>query len=271
MPPRILVDRTLSQRLERAEAAANARFVESRAALMPDAGAAFIEVAGAYVFYDGPRSPCTQTFGLGLFVTPSTGDMDAIEEFFTSRAAPTFHEVSPLSDKSLLGLLTSRGYRPVELTSVMFLPLASYAMPETAGGPVRVRRVGLEESDLWVQTAVEGWSETADLADEISDLMRVAAAARDPLSFLAELDGRPVATGALCIHQGVALLAGASTVPRWRRMGAQRALLHSRLQYALSAGCDLAMICAEPGSASQRNAERHGFRIAYTRIKWGLS
>jgi hypothetical protein len=25
---------------------------------------------------------------------------------------------------------------------------------------------------------------------------------------------------------------------------------------------------ALPGSGSQRNAERHGFRIAYTRIKW---
>jgi len=27
---------------------------------------------------------------------------------------------------------------------------------------------------------------------------------------------------------------------------------------------------ALPGSASQRNAERNGFRIAYTRIKWRL-
>jgi hypothetical protein len=27
---------------------------------------------------------------------------------------------------------------------------------------------------------------------------------------------------------------------------------------------------AAPGSASQRNAERQGFRIAYTRIKWNL-
>jgi hypothetical protein len=25
---------------------------------------------------------------------------------------------------------------------------------------------------------------------------------------------------------------------------------------------------ATPGSASQRNAERNGFRVAYTRIKW---
>ena len=28
---------------------------------------------------------------------------------------------------------------------------------------------------------------------------------------------------------------------------------------------------AEPGSASQRNAERQGFRIAYTRVKWQLA
>jgi hypothetical protein len=30
------------------------------------------------------------------------------------------------------------------------------------------------------------------------------------------------------------------------------------------------MMGAAPGSASQRNAERQGFRIAYTRIKWQL-
>ena len=31
------------------------------------------------------------------------------------------------------------------------------------------------------------------------------------------------------------------------------------------------MMGALPGSASQRNGERHGFRIAYTRIKWHLA
>jgi beta-glucosidase-like glycosyl hydrolase len=64
------------------------------------------------------------------------------------------------------------------------------------------------------------------------------------------------------------LFAGASTIPEDRKKGAQRALLEARVRYAVQAGCDLAMMCAEPGSASQRNAEREGFRIAYTRIKW---
>jgi GNAT superfamily N-acetyltransferase len=67
----------------------------------------------------------------------------------------------------------------------------------------------------------------------------------------------------------VAVLAGASTVPAWRGRGAQGALLRARLAHAASIGCDLAMMGAAPGSASQRNGERAGFRIAYTRIKWG--
>jgi hypothetical protein len=30
------------------------------------------------------------------------------------------------------------------------------------------------------------------------------------------------------------------------------------------------MMVAEAGSDSQRNAERQGFRVAYTRLKWKL-
>ena len=74
----------------------------------------------------------------------------------------------------------------------------------------------------------------------------------------------------MLIHDGVALLAGASTIPEGRQQGAQLALLESRLRHAAEKGCDIAMMCAAPGSASQRNAERQGFRIAYTRIKWSL-
>jgi GNAT superfamily N-acetyltransferase len=88
--------------------------------------------------------------------------------------------------------------------------------------------------------------------------------------FIAERDGKPIATAALFMHEGTALLAGASTIPEGRRQGAQNVLLDTRLQVAASHGCDLAMMVAAPGSASQRNAERQGFRIAYTRTKWQL-
>ena len=71
-------------------------------------------------------------------------------------------------------------------------------------------------------------------------------------------------------NKSVALFAGAATVPELRRRGLQAALLEERLRYAFDHGCDLAMMVAEAGSESQRNAERKGFQIAYTRLKWRL-
>src|SRR3954462_5523553 len=106
-------DISLSRRLERAEAAAGAGFVEARARLMPRLGAQWIEVAGAYAMYDGPESPCTQTFGLGLFQQPAIADMEKLETFYQERAAPVFHEVSPLTGNSMLALLSERGYKPL--------------------------------------------------------------------------------------------------------------------------------------------------------------
>jgi GNAT superfamily N-acetyltransferase len=86
--------------------------------------------------------------------------------------------------------------------------------------------------------------------------------------FVAEIKGRCVAAGALSLFEQVAILCGACTIPEWRRRGAQHALLAERLRFAAEYGCTQAMIVTRPASASQRNAERHGFRVAYTRTKW---
>jgi GNAT superfamily N-acetyltransferase len=262
----VLADLDLARRLERAEGRANASFVEARARVSPAIGAEWIEVAGTYAMFDGIDSPCTQTFGLGVFAVPEAAHLDAIETFFQDHGAPVYHEVSPLADKSLAPMLSSRRYEPFEFTSVMSLPLPREA--PAADGRIRVRVIGPDEHDLYAHLVAQGWSEFKEFAHLIGDLARVSAMRPDGVSFIAELEGCPVATGGLSIDDGVALFAGASTIPEARKKGAQRALLDARLRYAAEAGCDLAMMCAEPGSASQRNAEREGFRIAYTRIKW---
>ena len=209
----------------------------------------------------------TQTFCLGLFATPTAADLDTIEHFFEERGAAIFHEVSPMVPPETLELLAARGYRPVELTSVMFRPILIDA--SGTDGRVRARIASGEEVDLWSDTAAEGWREFGELSAFMRDIGRVSASSAGMTPFLAELDGRPVGTGAVAIHDGVAILAGASTIPEARKQGAQRALLEARLRHAAEHGCDLATMGAAPGSASQRNAERQGFRIAYTRIKWG--
>ena len=269
--PQIFSDLQLSRRLEKAEGRGCVEFVEARARVSPEVGACWTEFAGAYAAFDGVESPITQTFCLGMFAPPAEEDFVRVEEFFRARGAQVFHEVSPLADPATLGLLNGRGYQPVEFTSVMFRPTGTGArLAESRGGDIRVRVAGPGEQELWAQTSARGWSESG-FGDFMLGLARVGAARANGLSFIAESDGRAVATGALSICEGVALMAGASTVPEARGRGAQLALLDARLRHAAEKGCDLAMMCALPGSASQRNAERQGFRIAYTRVKWRLS
>ena len=175
-----------------------------------------------------------------------------------------------MSGPSALGLLTSRGYRPIEQSSVLYRPVDDTTDIDGASAGVTVRRTEPDEWRVWADTATLGWSEFAEFAPMMAELSEIGARRPGALTFLAEHEGRPIAAGGLSIAGGVALLAGASTVPEHRRHGAQLALLGARLRYAVDQGCNLAMMAALPGSASQRNAERHGFRIAYTRTKWQL-
>ena len=265
-------DIVLARRLEMAEARSNAGFVETRSQLYPESQAGWIKVAGAYAMFDGVSSPLTQTFGLGLFQTPSVAEMEEIERFFLDRGAQVLHEISPLADLALLSLLNQRGYQPIEFTSVMFRPIRSDCLVTVSrNDQIQVRVVHEGEEELWASTAAHGWGESGELADFMLGIGRICVRRPETLPFLAELNGKPIATGALCLLDGVALLAGASTIPERRKHGAQLALLNERLRAAAQQGCDIAMMCALPGSASQRNAERHGFRVAYTRIKWQLA
>jgi hypothetical protein len=269
MPALIFSDLALSRRLERAEGRANAEFVEARLVALPDSGAAWTEVGGALAMFDGVGSPLTQTFGLGLDGPVSPADLDHIEQFFRDRQSPVLHEVSPLAHMSLLTLLTERGYHVIEFTSVMWRSIGTgYRDGALAATTVSARPITGDEHETWATTAAEGWNHLPELMPFLRELSRINPHRRNHVPFIAELDGTPIAAGGLAIDNGIALLAGASTIPAARRRGAQRALLDARLRYAGSAGCDIAMMGAAPGSDSQRNAERQGFRVAYTRVKW---
>jgi hypothetical protein len=268
----IFSNRSLSQKLERAEARANADFVETRARLSPDSGAEWIDVAGVYAMFDGGDSPCTQTFGLGLFDEITEAELGTIEAFYNERNAPVFHEVSPLADLSILPLLNSRGYQTVELTSVMFAPIEiAIDLDRRVNPGITTRIITADEVDLWARTSADGWAtEGEGLGDFMFGFARIGAQCQGAFPFLAELDGRPVSTGTLFIHDEVAMLAGASTIPEGRNNGAQTALLAARLQLASERGCRLAVMGASPGSQSQTNAQKNEFSIAYTRTKWQL-
>ena len=266
-PPAPFADLALARRLELTEGRGNAAFVEAQARVDPSSGAIWKTAGGTFVMFAGVGSPITQTFGLGLHEPLVERDLDAIERFYTSRGSRVFHEVCPLAGVDVSATLAHRGYVPIEMSTVLYQPI-DLDTRISANPELTVRAVDPGEGALYAKLSARGWSEYAEVTSFIEGFAHLSLICAT--CFVAEKDGQPIAAAALFMHEGTALLAGASTVPEGRRQGAQNALLDTRLRTAASNGCDLAMMVAAPGSASQRNAERQGFRIAYTRTKWQL-
>lgn len=268
----IFSDKKFSQKIERANARSNADFVEAHAKLFPTSGAEWMEIAGVYAMFDGVGFPTTQTFGLGLFGEITSAEMDEIEAFFKQRGADVIHEVSPLADSQILNLLNERGYQPIELSNAMYKPLDSASLVKSSGNlQITTRIIDKKKVDLYAEISTKGWvDEMPEFSEQLLEFSKIGASADGAIPFVAEINAEPIATGAIYIYDEVAILAGASTVPEHRKKGAQNALLAARLKFALENGCEFAIMDAYPGSQSQRNAEKNGFCIAYTRTKWKL-
>ena len=264
------MDLALSRRLERTEGTVGASFAGVRCRLAPAVGATWREFGGTWAIFDGVESPMTQTFGLGVFEATTADSLGAIEAFFESRGAAATHEVSPLAGVDTFALLVERGYHPIELSTV--LVQGTDGRVDTPSSPTLcVRAIQPADHRAWIETSVIGWSDDPATARIVRSLAEIATVNDAMVHYIVERDGAPIATASMGTHDGVALLAGASTIPSGRGLGAQALLLAARLAEARRRGCELAMMVTEPGGTSQRNAERRGFRVAYTRTKWRLA
>lgn len=253
----IFADATLARRLEAAEAL-NARFCTASPPL-----AAFLEIAGGCAIFVGADSPLTQAVGLGLNGTVTEADVDALEAFFRSRAADVSVDFCPLADPGLLAILSRRGYRATEFNNVL--------VKRMAGAPIvlapRVRRAMAGDDDLWSHTVGRGFFEQGDLTTSEMEVGRAIFAMQGAMCYLAVSEsGEPAGGGALVVRDGLATLFADSTIGTFRRQGFHRELIAARLNEAIALGCDMAMASTIPGSTSQRNFERLGFEVVYTKV-----
>jgi len=191
--------------------------------------------------------------------------MERLEAFFEVRGAPTQIDLCPLADPSIIEQLGLRGYRLREFSNMLVRPLREGGAPVPGDGALRVQQCTPSEADVWATTVAQGFSENLIVSEENMIVLKSLFHRPDSICLLAWLEGRPVGGGALAMHEGVAALYGASTLPSFRRRGVQKAIILTLLSHAVEGGCDVAYTLTKPGSVSQRNVERQHFSVAYTR------
>jgi GNAT superfamily N-acetyltransferase len=258
---RDFVDLSFARRLEMAETMAPDH-VKGLQRFQPEATSEVI--AGGTAVFGGGAYPANHIVGMGLYGPVTGADIDRVEEFYRSRGVPCEIVVSPLADRSLLELLAPRGYRITEFNSVLIRRLGKSELVKPADG-ITIEPVTPATEPLWDRVIARGFAEFGALPD---NLFAAFASLRDGLCFLARVNGTPAggATGAIMRDAGIAALFGTATLPEFRQRGVQTALINRRLWQAAQQGCEYAVVSTLPGSGSQRNMERRGFRVAYTKV-----
>jgi hypothetical protein len=257
----------LAQRVERMEI----DFCSVLARAGEPGGGAVIDVGGGRAVWSAPGAPMNKVLGLGLGCAVSDDDLDAIEDFYDGHGSAIQIELCPLVSSDLPARLSERGYVLKGFENEL-----ACAMPVTIpmDGGLRVDLASNEaDTETWLRVTTEGFATpdgsgvpaapTPETMQTIGAIMR-SFIHPDIVRYLAWVDNTPVAAASSIIAGGVLGIFGTSTLPSYRRRGAQAAVVARALRGAIGRA-DLAIATTEPGSTSQRTFERFGFQVLYTR------
>jgi hypothetical protein len=243
------IDFSLARRLEAAEAAFGAELAADH-----------LWIAGGCAASLGPDSPLTHALGLGMNGPVTTADFDRLENFYHERGVTPNINLCPLADVSMVELLGARGYRPLEFNNVLVRRISR----EDGGGPLMTP---IEDCEKWALTLARCFYGEENIPEELMVVGRTLFRARSASSFLID----DMAGCALMLQSGLATFYADGTRAMARGRGLQSETIRARIALSASQECDLATASTLPGSQSQRNYERAGFRVAYTKIAFEKS
>jgi ribosomal protein S18 acetylase RimI-like enzyme len=260
------VDKAFARRLESCEEMPQVFYARVFKKTRPEIGAAEQELCGGHMIFAGLGSPIGRATGMGLDRSFTAQDLDQVEQFYRAHKAPSQVDLCPLHDPSVFELFKERGYGIAELNNVLYRRLDPKEKFEPPAGCELAR--GRSEDAEACSTIVERAFFPDGAPEAFTGLLTPLYQMEGAVTFVATVEGKRAACGAgLVIPQHkVFAVCGAGTLAEFRGRGLQTALLHARLAAAAEAGCEYAVVVTQGGTTSQRNCERLGFRVAYSKV-----
>jgi ribosomal protein S18 acetylase RimI-like enzyme len=261
------VDKALARRFESGEEMPQVFYARLFQKMRPDLGAAEEEFCGGHMIFAGLGSPIGRATGMGLDRPFTAQDLDRVEQFYRSHKAPSQVDVCPLHDPAVFELFKERGYGIAELNNVLYRKLDPTETFPPAPDGCEIRR-GLREEAETASAIVERAFFPDGAPKGFAGLLTPLYQMEGAVTFTASVDGKMVACGAGLVipEHRIFAVCGAGTLAEYRGRGLQTALLRARLAAAAQAGCEYAVIVTQGGTTSQRNCERLGFRVAYSKV-----
>lgn len=251
-----------------------ARLVEDMLGIIEDTEL----IAGGVMCRGQPGQWCNQAIGLGMQGPVSPGDLDRLVSFYESRNIQPQVELCPFADESLVAGLSQRGFVIREFENTWYRSALQRMTLEDVllndwptgddGEPMRVEVVQPGDQDLLrvsVRVSMEGFVPAGyDFGESEMAIHRKMVEMPFCRKIVAWMDGEVVAAGGMKSRPPLGAMFGVTVREPWRRRGVQQALMAWRLATAAADGCATMVIHGKPGEPTERNAQRMGFRLAYT-------
>ena len=261
------VDKALARRLESVEEMPQVFYARVYQKTRPEIGAAEEEICGGHMVFAGLGSPIGRATGLGFERPITAGDLDRVEQFYRAHKAPSQVDLTPLHEPAVFELSKERGYGIAELNNVLYRKLDTDENFPAPPDHCVIRRSPPDEADVTgaiVETAFFPDGAPEGFRGLIAPLYQM----ENARAFVATINEKRVAcgTGLVIPEHRVFALCGAGTLADYRGRGMQTALLRARMAAAVEAGCEYAVVVTQGGTTSQRNAERLGFQVDYSKV-----
>jgi GNAT superfamily N-acetyltransferase len=266
----------LTKRLETNELAAYRSIYQAPSAdVAKQLGLGCVDYDGTLLVWNraAPTFLFNRVLALGVFQPATDELLDSILARSQQESARCDIQLTPgAQPDDLASRLTARGLRP-STPWLAHYRLVSDSPPIPAVLPgYRIDRVTPVTAAAWADALLAGWGIPAWAAAGGLAVTLPIAASADWMCYAVvhEATGTTVGGGQLFFADGIARLYGDGVRPEHQRHGIQAALIAERLAEAQRRGCDLACSLTLPDHSAQRNMQRAGFKIAYTRPNYTM-
>ncbi|GGA38190.1 GNAT family N-acetyltransferase [Psychrobacillus lasiicapitis] len=201
----------------------------------------------------------------------SENDIPYLEDiitFYKKNAINFRFEITPMNSSELLfRALTDKGYYHSGFHA-SFIGECVENRGQIYQPDIEVCHLNQDDFDLFASIYVNGFGLPSCIQNGIKQNNEVLFDVPGWQFYVAYVKGMPAGVAVLFVQDKMATLAAAATLPEYQGRGVQSTLIQKRIQVAFEKGAKYITSEAAFGSASHRNMEGAGLKLAYTKALW---
>ena len=210
-----------------------------------------------------PWNPLTNT-ARGI---ESAEQLGAVLAFYAETEQNCWIEVSPYAPIAATDALIANGFHVERHASTLYaapLPATRVALDRE----IAIVEIGAPLVNEFLDALNTGFGTPPEVLADLRTNQAFWPTVKTWHLFLARINGVTAGGAVLSIHDDVAYLAAASTLPAFRNRGIQGALIDARIECARALGCNIVAGQAAWATSSQANMQRAGLQISHLRTLW---